>query len=215
MPRENANGARAKSGGRTVPVGPELIRLYADYLHEEYGGVDSDHVFVNIWAGPKGHAWSYRAAYDLVLRLRARTGIAFDPSLNYASRVARLGCRTRSRSLHGYSRAAAAEVENRQRGKAGQVVEHRMSGFCGDQAGDMAATAWRSGCFGHSDDRLRGRLAVLSCGNVRQFSQQAPLVPAQRGHALAARPRPDRGRVHASWPFLGSSHVLGLRAFDR
>jgi integrase/recombinase XerD len=77
--RENANGARAKSGGRTVPVGPELIRLYADYLHEEYGGIDSDFVFVNLWAEPKGHAWSYQAAYDLVLRLRARTGIAFDP----------------------------------------------------------------------------------------------------------------------------------------
>ena len=77
--RENANGARAKSGGRTVPVGPELIRLYADYLHEEYGGIDSDYVFVNIWAQPKGQAWSYQAAYDLVLRLRARTGIAFDP----------------------------------------------------------------------------------------------------------------------------------------
>jgi site-specific recombinase XerD len=73
--RENANGARAKSGGRTVPVGPELIRLYADYLHEEYGG----NVFVNIWAEPKGHAWAYQAAYDLVLRIRARTGIAFDP----------------------------------------------------------------------------------------------------------------------------------------
>ena len=42
--RENANGARAKSGGRTVPVAPELIRLYADYLHEEYGGIDSDYV---------------------------------------------------------------------------------------------------------------------------------------------------------------------------
>ena len=39
-PRENANGARVKSGGRTVPVGPELIRLYADYLHEEYGSID-------------------------------------------------------------------------------------------------------------------------------------------------------------------------------
>ena len=77
--RENANGARAKSGGRTVPVRPELIRLYADYLHEEYGGIDSDYVFVNIWAEPKGRAWSYQAAYDLVLRLRARTGIAFDP----------------------------------------------------------------------------------------------------------------------------------------
>jgi integrase/recombinase XerD len=79
VPRENANGARAKSGGRTVPVGPELIRLYADYLHEEYGGIGSDMVFVNIWAEPKGHAWSYQAAYDLVLRLRARTGIGFDP----------------------------------------------------------------------------------------------------------------------------------------
>ena len=79
VPRENANGARAKSGGRTVPVGPDLIRLYADYLHEEYGGIDSDHVFVNVWAEPKGHAWTYQAAYDLVLRLRARTGIVFDP----------------------------------------------------------------------------------------------------------------------------------------
>jgi integrase/recombinase XerD len=77
--RENANGARAKSGGRTVPVGADLIRLYADYLHEEYGAIDSDHVFVNIWAEPKGHAWTYQAVYDLVLRLRARTGIAFDP----------------------------------------------------------------------------------------------------------------------------------------
>src|SRR6266852_6031562 len=77
--RDNANGSRAKSGGRTVPVDPELIRLYADYLHEEYGSTDSDYVFVNIWAEPKGQAWSYQAAYDLVLRLRARTGIAFDP----------------------------------------------------------------------------------------------------------------------------------------
>ena len=78
MPGENANGARAKSGARTVPVAPELIRLYADYLHEEYGGIDSNYVFVNIWAEPKGQAWSYPAAYDLVLRLRARTGLDFD-----------------------------------------------------------------------------------------------------------------------------------------
>jgi integrase/recombinase XerD len=77
--RENANGARAKSGGRTVPVGGELIRLYADYLHGEYGEIDSDYVFINIWAKPRGQAWSYPAAYDLVLRLRARTGFDFDP----------------------------------------------------------------------------------------------------------------------------------------
>jgi integrase/recombinase XerD len=79
VPRENANGARAKSGGRTVPVGGELIRLYADYLHEEYGSTDSDFVFINLFAEPRGQAWSYQAAYDLVLRLRARTGLDFDP----------------------------------------------------------------------------------------------------------------------------------------
>jgi site-specific recombinase XerD len=77
--RENANGARAKSGGRVVPVGPELIRLYADYLHAEYGDIGSDYVFVNLWAQPRGQAWSYPAAYDLVGRLRAKTDVEFDP----------------------------------------------------------------------------------------------------------------------------------------
>jgi integrase len=77
--RENANGARAKSGARTVPAGGELIRLYADYLHLEYGSIGSDYVFINLWAEPRGQAWSYPAAYDLVLRLRARTGLDFDP----------------------------------------------------------------------------------------------------------------------------------------
>lgn len=79
VPRDNANGARVKSRGRTVPVGAELIRLYADYLHEEYGDIDSDYVFVNLWAQPRGRAWSYPAVYDLVMRLRARTGVGFDP----------------------------------------------------------------------------------------------------------------------------------------
>ena len=77
--RENANGARAKSGGRAVPVGGELIRLYADYLHGEYGSTDSDYVFINIWAEPRGQAWSYPAVYDLVSRLRTEIGLDFDP----------------------------------------------------------------------------------------------------------------------------------------
>lgn len=78
--RVNDNGARVKAGrSRTVPIGAGLLRLYADYLHVEYGDLDSDHVFVNLWRDPVGHAWSYPAAYDLVLRLRRRTGIDFDP----------------------------------------------------------------------------------------------------------------------------------------
>jgi integrase/recombinase XerD len=78
--RDNDNGARAKSvSSRTVPVSPELIRLYADYLHDEYGDLDSDYVFVNLWGRPHGHPWTYAAVYDLVRRLRRRTGIDFDP----------------------------------------------------------------------------------------------------------------------------------------
>ena len=79
VPRDNANGARAKSGARTVPVGGELVRLFADYLHGEYGDCGSDYVFVNLFAAPRGQARSYRAAYDLVERLRARTGLVFGP----------------------------------------------------------------------------------------------------------------------------------------
>jgi site-specific recombinase XerD len=79
-PRVNANRARAKSRqSRTIPVSAELIRLWADYLAGEYRDTDSDYVFVNLFAEPRGHAMSYPAVYDLVTRLRARTGIDFDP----------------------------------------------------------------------------------------------------------------------------------------
>jgi integrase/recombinase XerD len=80
VPRDNANGMRAKGGrGRTVPAGAPLMRLYADYLNREYQAVDSDYVFVNLWAAPAGRPVTYPAAYDLVTRLRAATGIAFSP----------------------------------------------------------------------------------------------------------------------------------------
>jgi integrase/recombinase XerD len=57
----------------------ELVRLYADYMHAEYGDLDSDYVFVNLWGQPHGHALSYAAVYDLVKRLRRRAGVDFDP----------------------------------------------------------------------------------------------------------------------------------------
>jgi integrase/recombinase XerD len=78
--RDNANGARTKSPTmRTVPVSAELIRLFADYLHTEYGDLDSDYVFVNLWGRPHGHPLTYAAVYDLVRRLRRKTGVDFDP----------------------------------------------------------------------------------------------------------------------------------------
>ena len=78
--RDNDNGARAKSAtSRTIPVSAELIRLYADYLHDEYGDLDSDYVFVNLWGSPRGRPLTYAAVYDLVRRLRRRSGLDFDP----------------------------------------------------------------------------------------------------------------------------------------
>jgi integrase/recombinase XerD len=80
VPRLNDNGARSKSRRqRTVPVCAQVIRLFGDYLACEYGDLDSDYVFVNLFGGLRGQAWTYAAAYDLVLRLRRRTGIDFDP----------------------------------------------------------------------------------------------------------------------------------------
>ena len=80
MSRVNDNGARSKSRDRrTLPVSAGLLRLWGDYLHDEYGDLDSDHVFVNLFAEPRGQAWSYAAVYDLVKRLRRRSGIDFDP----------------------------------------------------------------------------------------------------------------------------------------
>jgi integrase/recombinase XerD len=78
--RINDNRARAKSPtSRTIPIGPEIVRLYADYLHTEYGSLDSDYIFVNLWAQPYGRPLTYAAVYDLVRRIRRDTGIAFDP----------------------------------------------------------------------------------------------------------------------------------------
>src|SRR5213078_4483925 len=40
---------------------------------------DSDYVFVNLFAEPRGQALSYPAVHDLVAQLRRRTGLEFGP----------------------------------------------------------------------------------------------------------------------------------------
>jgi integrase/recombinase XerD len=95
VPRDNDNGARSKSAKiRSIPVSAELIRLYADYMHGEYGDLDSDYVFVNLWGEPHGRPVSYPAVYDLVRRLRRRSGVDFDPHWfrhSFATRLLRAG----------------------------------------------------------------------------------------------------------------------------
>lgn len=95
-PRLNANDARVKGWKpRTVPVNAELFAMYAAYMDDEYGSIDSDYVFVNLWAGRVGHPLRYSTVRSLVLRLRAVTGLAaFTPHHlrhTYATELIRRG----------------------------------------------------------------------------------------------------------------------------
>ncbi len=92
VPRDdNANGARAKCRAPVeLPVSAPLVRLYSEYLHTEYGSLDSDYVFVNLWSAPLGSPLRYDAVMKLVARLRARTGIEFSPHTLRHSRATEL-----------------------------------------------------------------------------------------------------------------------------
>ncbi|HZT64218.1 MAG TPA: tyrosine-type recombinase/integrase [Acidimicrobiales bacterium] len=80
VPRaDNANGARAKlRSPATVPVTAGLVRMYSEYMHAEYGDLDSDYVFVNLWSGRIGAPLTYAAVHELVGRVQARTGVCFN-----------------------------------------------------------------------------------------------------------------------------------------
>jgi len=64
-----------------IPVPTSLVRLYSEYMHTEYGDLDSDYVFVSLWSEPLGAPLRYDAVSKLVARLRARTGLDFTVHL--------------------------------------------------------------------------------------------------------------------------------------
>ena len=77
--RENApRRARSKGGAEGgVPVCPELLRLWNDYMHEEYRDLDSDFVFANLWGGRIGTPLSYSNVDRIVERTQRRVGFHF------------------------------------------------------------------------------------------------------------------------------------------
>jgi integrase/recombinase XerD len=56
-----------------IPVSTPLVRLYSEYMHTEYGDIDSGYVFVNLFAGTVGAAMTYPAVHGLDLWPRLRT----------------------------------------------------------------------------------------------------------------------------------------------
>jgi integrase/recombinase XerD len=74
---DNANGARGKGGEGSVPVAGALMRLYAEYMHVEYGSLDSDYVFVNLWGGRVGRPLAYATVNEIVLATRRAVGFHF------------------------------------------------------------------------------------------------------------------------------------------
>ena len=96
VPRaDNANRARAKMRpAAVVPVSVPLVRLYSEYMHVEYGGIDSDYVFVNLFAGQVGAAMTCPAVRQLIGRIAARTGIGFTAHMlrhSHAAEMVRRG----------------------------------------------------------------------------------------------------------------------------
>ena len=57
---DNANGARARlREAAVIPVPAPLVRLYPEYMHAEYGDLDSGYVFVNLFGGRIGQPLCY------------------------------------------------------------------------------------------------------------------------------------------------------------
>ena len=79
VPREGGHSRARSKGGAcgSVPVPGELIRLWSDSMHEEYGEVDSDFVFVNLWGGEIGRPLSYLSVNEIVMRTRRQLGFHF------------------------------------------------------------------------------------------------------------------------------------------
>lgn len=70
---DNPNGARSKRGrSASVPISDQVARLYIDYMHGEYGFIDSPYVFIDYETLAPS---TYSAARSIVARLRRHSGV--------------------------------------------------------------------------------------------------------------------------------------------
>ena len=80
-PGRQRERARAKlRSPAVVPVSAPLVRLYSEYMHVEYGGIDSDYVFVNLFGGRVGAAMTYPAVHQRSAASPPAPGSASPPT---------------------------------------------------------------------------------------------------------------------------------------
>ncbi len=79
---DNENYARTKSrNDNIVDVSKDIISLYTDYFIHEYGDIESDYVFINIWDGVIGAPMKYGSVITLFKRLSKKTGLKITPHI--------------------------------------------------------------------------------------------------------------------------------------
>lgn len=66
--------------GRKVYVSSDTINIFQDYLIELHDA-DTNFVFINLTGPNKGNPLSYRAAIDVIKRIRNKTNIDFTPHM--------------------------------------------------------------------------------------------------------------------------------------
>ena len=191
------------------------MRLYADYLNQEYGALDSDYVFVNLWSAPVGRPWSYSAVYDLVERLRTRTGIEFGPHLfrhTYATWLLRRGAGMESvKGLLGHaSIATTIDTYGHLTVEDARTTLAAAGWFTGREVtGDRGTTpASGSGWAARKADR-RCATGVPGRGSRRSRRSGARLQGV-RGRRLR-RPRARARNLHRALPALAARRPTGPR----
>jgi integrase len=79
---DNENQARTKSlTDNVVDVSSKIITLYTDYFIHEYGEIESDYVFVNLWDGEIGAPMKYGSVITMFNRLSKKTGLKINPHI--------------------------------------------------------------------------------------------------------------------------------------